>query len=524
MNPRSLRGRLAASRSPRTRAAALVLVACALGAGACRAPERRAPTEPTVPWPAPPRVAAAARPEPTEPDPRLTALLERPALGLDELLALAELASPELGAARHAVGSATGRTRQAGLYPNPTLALEAEDVPAHDVDVGEGEVSLALTQPLILGGRRSAGVAAARAEADALAAELEATRRAVLARVRALHQELVLLASGLELYDELLAAANETLRVADTRRSAGAAPDAEVLRARVEVRELEIGRARLERAREASAARLVAVLGVPLSVEQLADAGGPQLELPELDLADLRAALEVDQPTLSAARDEVDAADRRLELARAARIPDLSVRFAYGRDGAVDEDVLEAGLGIALPLFDRNQGRILEARHEAARARRRADLAAGHLAAELAAAHAEYASVRLEAQVLHAQVVPDAERALAQAREAYRAGRSEMVDVLDAQRTVSRARLALLEALRSGARARARLGAIVGVDGDPTRVSIPNPPSIPGSHRPFSIPSPHPPGGSPPDGAVAFEGADSAAETPEDLTPTRSTP
>ena len=58
--------------------------------------------------------------------------------------------------------------------------------------------------------------------------------------------------------------------------------------------------------------------------------------------------------------------------------------------------------------------------------------------------------------------MPAAERAFSQAQEGYRAGRTGLLDLLDAQRTLTRARLALLEALKDLNIARARLWKIVG--------------------------------------------------------------
>ena len=54
-------------------------------------------------------------------------LLDNASLSLDDLLKATVLCNPEIAAAKNDIGAATGRLRQAGLYPNPIMEFEAEE-------------------------------------------------------------------------------------------------------------------------------------------------------------------------------------------------------------------------------------------------------------------------------------------------------------------------------------------------------------------------------------------------------------
>lgn len=388
-------------------------------------------------------------------------LIAKPQLGLVDLMRIADLSNPEIGAARNEVGAAAGRAWQAELHPNPILALEAEDVPIRSVGLSRSQNTLSVTQPIIVGGRRSAAISAATAKREARILTLAQKRREVLGEVRLVYFELLYVRQAIALHAALLEIGRETLRIATTRFEARAAPELEVIKPQVEVHELELGKRRLERQREAAAARLCAVLG-GLAVPMDRLHGELPESLPDLDLARLQRPLREGHPGILAAQKEIEAADRLIRQAEAERIGDVGLRIAYGRNAFTDENTIEAGISIPLPIFNRNQGRIFEAKHLAAGARRSAETLAHRLVAELAVAHAAYMAARDEVAVFRDRIVPASEKALSQARAGYQAGKMRLLDLLDAQRTLSRARLSLLGSIKDASRARARIWQILG--------------------------------------------------------------
>lgn len=391
----------------------------------------------------------------------LQRVLDRPEFRLDDLLAVADMANPEILAARHTLGAAAGRTWQAELYPNATLELEAEDVPTRHADLSRSQNTVSLTQPIIVGGRRSAAVAATTAAQEAQSLKLEAKRWEVLGDVRLIHAEIIYLRHARALHGELLEIAGQTFDIAKTRFNVRAVPELEVIESEIEVHKLELATRRLERQMTTAAARLRTLLG---DVEIRADriVGELPMDLTGLDLGRLRAMVEENHPMLLAAQQDIAAADHRIAQARAERIPDIGVRLAYGRNTAADEHLVEAGISVPLPIFDRNQGKILETRHLAQVARNEAESLASGLDTELTAAYTAYMTARDEVDTFEARIVPAAGRALSQARNGYQAGRTSLLNVLDAQRTLAWARLSLLDSLRDATVARYRIWKITG--------------------------------------------------------------
>lgn len=382
-------------------------------------------------------------------------------LDLATLLRAAEDLNPAIAAAHEEFGAAGGRSLQAGLLPNPTLRLEVEELPENDFALERSKHTLGFRQPLILGGRLGAEKNAAEADEHVRLLRLEVVRRAVFADVRAAYAEALALRASVLTHEELLAIAQRTFDVARTRFDARAVPESEVIRAELEVHELQLGARTLSREADALIARLRALLGgVELRMEQFARAPDPTLRSFD-DARFTRNALD-ENPELLAARAEVDTADRRLDAAEARSTPDMTFGLAYGHDRN-DRGIIEAGLSFALPVFDRNQGRIREARHLAARARRDAEAVRGRLEAELAGALAAHAAARDRVDTFRERIVPASERALGQLRASYAAGRTDMLDLLDAQRSNARARLSLIRGLREAGAAEAQLWRLVGL-------------------------------------------------------------
>ena len=151
-------------------------------------------------------------------------MLQKAEIVLGDLLRIAELNNPEVRSAWNEMGAAAGRAWQAELYPNPTLELEAEDIPARDPGLHRRENKIAIVQPLVLGGRRSAAISAAAAERDARHLLVQHKLREVQGDVRRLYVELIYLKQAVGRYAELRDLAQQTLQIATARHHARAAP------------------------------------------------------------------------------------------------------------------------------------------------------------------------------------------------------------------------------------------------------------------------------------------------------------
>lgn len=385
-----------------------------------------------------------------------------PAVGitLEDLLHRAERANPELRSSRSAVGVAAGQVWQAGLYPNPSAYANSGEI---DFEGDSANTVVGVSQPIVIGGRLRAAVAAADAKEAAKLADVARVRLEVFGRVAELHAHVLELDAQLELIEELISIGEQTLHIAETRFEARAASEPDVIRPRVEVHQLRADRQRLVQELAAAEKQLGFILDTDLiSADRLVS----RISMNPVALDDerLMVAIEAGHPTLIVADREIEVAQATMERIRAERVPDLNVSAGVGYSEESDGGIAEIGIGAEIPLWDRRQGDLMSARFELMK--RRQDKAAirNRLLSELAGAKGAYDAAREQLGIIRDDVVPDAQRAFEQIDESYRAGRASFIDLLDAQRTLMQSRRTLVQLAGQASVALARISAICGTE------------------------------------------------------------
>ena len=386
-------------------------------------------------------------------------ILARPEIRLEDLFRIADLANPDLAVARFEVEARTGRMRQAGLYPNPEITFAIEEMFVDDPDVRQQKVGL--SQALLIGGRRGAAVGAARTEVEQAGELALAMRREALGRVHKWWADQIYFREVGLSFDEMQAEAERTLEIARARFEAKAAPEAHVTRAMLEVYDLSVARQDFELNRARSAIEMKVLLGgIEIPADRLVGSLDPDAESISLP-PDTEAVME-DHPSLRAARLGVEAAEAMVRTAKKERIPDLELFVGYGNARPDEGNFVEGGISLPLPLFHRNQGRVAETTSQVAMARYRERVAAYELEVALSAARLYHTTAHNQLDQLTDRISPAAERALAQAQEAYRVGRLMFLELVDAQRTFNEVRLRTMKLRRDLALAEADLMSLLG--------------------------------------------------------------
>ncbi len=415
------------------------------------------------------RLERAGIPRPTQTDQKASAsllvaqdettILPTTDITLADLLRRAEQTNPELRSSRYAVGVSAGQAWQAGLYPNPTVGVKSGEI---GFEGDSSNTILGVTQPIVIGNRLRAAVAAADAEEAAKLADVERVRRKVFGRVAELHARVLELDAQLKLVDELISVASQTLGIAETRFEARAVAEPDVIRPRVEVHQLRADRQRIAQELIAAEKQLGLLLRTePINADRLNE-HIPLMPTP-LDEAQLVADVELAHPALIVADLEINAAAATLDRIRAERVPDLKVSAGIGYSDEGDQGIAEIGVSAEIPVWDRRQGDIMSARFELMKRRQDKAITQTRLLSELAAEIGAYKAARDQLEVIRDQVVPDAQRAFEQIDESYRAGRASFIDLLDAQRTLMQSRRTLIELAGRASVARARVAAISGM-------------------------------------------------------------
>lgn len=360
-----------------------------------------------------------------------------------ELLAVALTDNPTLAVQRAQVGRALAHQITAGERPNPTIGLQSEYA-LNDIHPWLYGVSfelplrspalrrLAISQAQIATSRARWQLMGAtwrvRSELIAALSNWQSARR----RSSLLH---TLITDQRQLLDEQRArvAAGE-----DAPATLVPAQDA-LLQA-----QLQQGEARADAQRAESAA--AAALGVPpqaldnLRLDWPHWGRPPAVSVRKLQAA--RTAALLSRADLSAAIDDYAEAEDRLQQAIARQYPQLTLTPGYYWDHGIHKFPVDVGL--TLPLFNRNQGEIAEARAGRALAGRRMLALQDSIYGEIAGAVRAESIARDNEQAAR-QRLDDAREQLRQATLGFELGAVDRNEQLAARILVGRAQLDLLQ-------------------------------------------------------------------------------
>ena len=378
-------------------------------------------------------------------------------LTLREALRLALIASPRLQTLGWEIRKAEGRTRQAGARPNPELSFDLENVGGSS---SSSEATLSVGQLIELGGKRSARVGAARAEEQVVSLDIQTERLALVGEVTTRFIEALSAERSLTLAEDEIRAAEEAATTNAQRVQAGAAHPVERRRAEVELANVRLERAIIQSDAALARSRLSATWGEPEPrFERLVGLFDSLPPLPNIDSIQVRAAA---SPVLARWRAERESRQRKLDLERARRVPNLTPSAGIRTLNDGNDRTFVGGLSLPLPLFDRNRGAIDEASAALQQAPLAETQARLELRRSLAESHATLRRARAKLDAIRREVLPEAALAFEEMRTGYERGRFTYLDLLEARRTLLRARREELQTLLTAHLAVAELERLVG--------------------------------------------------------------
>lgn len=376
-------------------------------------------------------------------------------LTLQAALALAMASNPDLSAAQYELQAVEATMLQANVLPNPSLEIAVEDRRRET-----RESTLQLSQPIELGGKRSARRSAAERSRDAAAAELNAKQAEVRSGVITAFFGVLVAQERMRLAQESAELAQKATSAASRRVAAGKVSPVEETKARVEessVR-LELSQARSELA--SARKRLSATWGNPAPRFERAD--GELTTLPPMpEFAGMSQRL-TQAPAMARARYEVDRRQALAQVESSRRIPDMTVSLGVKRSEELGRNQAIVGVSVPLPFFDTNRGNVLESLRRVDKARDELAATEVRLDSELAEAYERLSVSRQEAESLQKEVIPGAQSAFDAATKGFEFGKFGFLDVLDAQRTLLQAKSQYLRALSEAHRAAAEIDRILG--------------------------------------------------------------
>jgi cobalt-zinc-cadmium efflux system outer membrane protein len=419
-----------------------------------------------------------------------------PTLTLDQLQQMALANNPTLAQAQAGVRAAAGRTRQASLWPNPTIGYMGEEI--RGGSFGGGQQGVFVQQDVILGGKLGLARRVLAAEGDEAAAEAGEQRLRVENGVRIAFYQSLAAQNMVEVRAKLSALAQDAVETTRQLFNVGQADQPDVLQAQVEGDQAALA-VLTEQQEQLRAWRvLAAVVGQPeLPLARLA---GNLADLPDVNAGHILQTILHDSPAVKIAQLGVTRADAEIASARRAAVPDLFLRAGYannleqvnpGQPQSVGSEAF-AELGVNLPIFNRNQGNVAAAtadRERAAAEVQRVALVLRQMAAPILQ---DYASSRTMAQSYQSSTLPHARQAYDLYLQKYNEGAAAYPQVLIAQRTLFQLEASYISALENVQINAATLQGLLLTDG----LDLPaTPGELDRSVREINLPVPENPGG-----------------------------
>jgi cobalt-zinc-cadmium efflux system outer membrane protein len=374
---------------------------------------------------------------------------ERPAapparpLTLGDLENLALASNPTIPQAAALVQQQQGLTVQAGLYPNPQAGYLRTDAD----QPGQSETNgVFLSQEIVTACKLYLARQAGRQEVEHRQWQLTAQQARVVNDVRIRFYEVLGAQQAVRVATDLVGLAQEGVRVAERllRARRGSRPD--VLQAKMQ---LSLIRTTLQEAQyrhRGAWQHLANVVGVP-NLPPAPLAGSLEDDIPGLDWQTSLERLLATSPLLKAQEAEIGASRTEVQLARAQAVPNVNVQVVAQRDHIMKFSSVSTLLAMPIPLFNRNQGNILNAEGVLAQQQKEYERIRLALSDQLAASFRSYLTLRAQAERLQKEVLPLARENLELTNRGYRAGRIDFLRVLSARQSYFQANLAHIDAL-----------------------------------------------------------------------------
>ncbi|MCS4116076.1 cobalt-zinc-cadmium efflux system outer membrane protein [Salinibacter ruber] len=357
-------------------------------------------------------------------------------VGLREALRLFRKNNLSLRRAQSEARALEGEARQARAYPNPTL--QATHEPLWRSSERQSETYLNISQQIEWSGR-SAQIRAARERAAAARAQAAADSARLALQVTEAYVKAAIAETRLQ----RLRRVTRVFRQADSsmarRRREGDASGYAARRIRLERARYEqrLAAARLE---VRNAREQLALLVLPEGTPSVAAKTLPSKRPPAISVQEaLQAALQ-QRPELRRWQSAVEAQQAARRAARREAWPDPSVTAGYKRQSDGFKGAF-LGVGIPLPLFDRNRGAAEAEAERLDAARTQQSLARREIRNEVRRAHAAYTSARRQAELLGDDLLRGTGDLLRIAQTSYGEGEMSLVELLDAADAYRDARL-----------------------------------------------------------------------------------
>jgi cobalt-zinc-cadmium efflux system outer membrane protein len=396
-----------------------------------------------------------------------TSASEQKTITLEELQQMALQNNPTFRQSAANIQAAEGRKKQSGLYPNPTVGYQGEQIRGGSFHGGEQGVFV--QQDIVMGGKLGLNRKIFDQELRQAETEAEEQKVRVVTNVRMSYIQALAAQQTLELRQNLSRLADDAVETSHQLANVGQADAPDMLESEVEAQQAQLAVTMAEQNQQRVWKALAAVVGNPRL--PLIKLEGKLEDTPTVNADELVEKIVNESPAVRIAELGVKRAEAALALAKREPIPDLQLRGGMQQNGELLSDGSPVGLqgfadvGVRIPIFNRNQGNIATAKADTERAKREVERVKLVLRERAASVVQNYTFSQIAVERYKNQMIPRAQKAYEMYTKKYQEMAAAYPQVLISQRTLMQLEVSYITALENFATSSLSLRSYLLTDG-----------------------------------------------------------
>ncbi|HEY0984980.1 MULTISPECIES: TolC family protein [unclassified Schlesneria] len=335
---------------------------------------------------------------------------EQRVYSLEELQAMALSSNPVMAQAEANIVAMRGNAIQSGLAPNPIVGFQADTVGSN---ANANYIGGFVAQKIKTAGKL--GLAESRGNVDVFNAELmqKKTRVDLITRVRGAYFAALIARENVRITEALVRFTDNVYHVQLDQLRGGLVSVYEPIQLRALAFQARTALVQSRNRYDAAWRQLAATVGMPnLEIGELE--GSPEMGTPVVNYDVALPYILANHTDVLAAQNSISQARINLRLQEVTPIPDLDLYVALQKDhttAPIYRMTYNVQAGLPIPIFDANQGNIMNAQATLIKNSQETARVQNELAAALAGAIERYANASNVIQLYRDHVLPDQARA-----------------------------------------------------------------------------------------------------------------
>lgn len=374
-------------------------------------------------------------------------------ISLDEAVQLALAHNHALLAERTTIAQSKDAEITANLRPNPTLGADYIGLPLRPSQFNWDNISqttefdAGLSYLFERGRKRQNRLQNAQDQTAVTTSTVADDERTLTFNVASAFTNALLAESSLDFAQQDLKSFQDTINISEEQYKAGAISEGDFLKIKLQLLQFQTDVTAAVLAKQQALVALRQLLGfesVPLDYDV---AGGLQYQKLPYNVEDLQAMALRDRPDLRAADQGVTAAQSAYKLQKAIGKVDVTGTLNYTHIS--DQDTTSFLVSVPLPIFDRNQGQIAQAKDAIVQAQESQHEASEQVMSDVQSAFESVRTNEETLQIYQSGYLDQSKESVDISEYAYKRGAASLLDFLDAERSYRATQLAYRQQLAS---------------------------------------------------------------------------